>query len=102
MTRFRDYWDREVELTEERWGHIVKEHPEIEGLREQIGSVLNSPDYIKVSLRDKQVWLYYKYEEILYNGKHLLVVVKMGKRSFVVTCYITDKIKEGDTIWQRT
>lgn len=102
MTKFRDGWGTEIELTEERWKHIVKEHPEIEGLSEQIGNVLNSPDYIKRSLRDENVWLYYKYEEMLYNGKYLLVVVKRGQRAFVVTCYVTDKIKQGDTIWQKT
>ncbi len=102
MAKFIDYWDTEVELTEERWEHIVKEHPEIEALREQIGMVLIGPDYVKRSLRDKDVWLYYKYEEMLYNGKYLLVVVKRGQRSFVVTCYVTDKIKQGDTIWRKT
>ncbi len=99
--RYRDAFGGIIELTEERWKHITKEHPEVRPYRSQIQEVLERPDYVKRSKRDSTVLLYYRFYEGSFNGKYLLVVVKKEKRPFVLTYYITDVIKRGETVWQR-
>jgi hypothetical protein len=97
----KDIFENQIELTDERWLHIVREHPELKPYKEKIGEVLSSPDYVKKSRRDKEVLLYYKYYSDIYKGKYILAAVKKGLRSFVITCYITDIIKKGVTIWEK-
>ena len=69
----------------------------------EIDSVLLSPDFVKKSKRDKNVLLYYKNFTKIMGGKYLLVVVKKSViRNFIITVYITDKIKEGDVVWKKS
>jgi len=37
------------------------------------------------------------------NGKYLCVVTKRlaGKAGFIMTAYVTEKIKEGQTVWKK-
>lgn len=42
-----DKLGNQVELTEERWNHIVKEHSEMLQFKDKIANVLYEPDYIK-------------------------------------------------------
>ena len=97
-----DVFSQPVELTEERWQHIVTEHPEVLEHREKFLTVLSDPDYVKQSKRDEQVILYYRcFAEIL-GGKYLLVAVKKGLgRSFVLTGYVTRSVMKGKTLWAR-
>jgi hypothetical protein len=53
------------------------------------------------SKRDDKVELFYKFESDLYRGKFLLVVVKEDARCFLLTAYLTDAIKKGETIYER-
>lgn len=96
-----DIFKDEIELTEERWQHISKEHPEVVQYKERIHETLYLPDYVKQSKRDAEVLLYYKFYGDIFEGKHFLVAVKKGLRSFVLTCYITDIIKKGETLWEK-
>ncbi len=96
-----DKFGNSIELTEERWNHIVKEHPEILSFKDRIADVLKEPDYIKRSGRDADVLIYYKFYDDILEGKYLLVVVKKDIRSFVLTGYITDAIKKGETLWEK-
>src|SRR4030067_845191 len=54
------------ELTDERWTHIIKEHPEVEQYKERIQEVLLLPDYVKKSKRDAEVLLYYKFYDDIF------------------------------------
>jgi hypothetical protein len=98
---YKDFFEDTIELTDERWQHIIKEHPEVKPYKERIIEVLLKPDYVKRSTRDSEVLLYYKFYGDIFLGKPMLVVVKKGLRSFVLTCYITDVIKKGVTLWER-
>lgn len=92
-----------VELTEERWQHIVIEHPEVIDHKEKIPIVLADPDYVKRSKRDEHVILYYRYFADIFDGKYLLVAVKKDLlRSFVVTGYVTRSVMQGETLWERS
>jgi hypothetical protein len=99
--KYTEKFSGTVELTEERWSHIIKEHPEVLPFKDRIEVVLKEPDYIKRSSRDANVLMYYKFYDDIFNGNYLLVVVKEAIRSFVLTCYITDGIRKGETLWEK-
>ena len=37
----------------------------------------------------------------IYEGKYLLAVADIRNKKLLLTCYITDRIKQGDTIWKK-
>lgn len=98
-----DIFSQAVELTEERWQHIVTEHPIMVTYRDKIPTTLLDPDYIKRSKRDEHVTLYYRYFADILDGKYLLSVVKKGlPRSFILTGYVTRSVMKGETLWERS
>lgn len=101
MLKVRDFFQREIHLSQRQWKHIIDEHPEVENYFDEISNVLQEPDYIKRSKSDPTVWLYYHYYSEIYSGKYLLVVVKHALQSFMITFYVTDRIKTGETLWQK-
>lgn len=72
---YEDIFSDSIELTNERWSHIIKEHPEVSLYRERINAVLSGPDYVKRSSRDTEVLLYYKFFADILEGKYMLVAV---------------------------
>lgn len=84
-----------VELTNERKSHILTAHPELKNYFEKFIDVLKNPDEIRISKIDKKVLLFYKYFATIQGGKYLSITVKIDKRNFVLTAYITDKIRAG-------
>ncbi len=66
-----------VRVTDERLAHIL-EHPEMAGMEEAIEATLRVGD------------------------RYLCVVVKVaGDDAFVLTAYLTDRIKKGVALWPR-
>ena len=56
-------------------------------------SALENPNEIRVSRKDAKVYLFYR----KLNGKYCCVVTKhLNGDGFIVTAYITDRIKIGD------
>lgn len=98
----KDIFGNEIALTEERWEHILATHPEIRPYKDRLAAVLESPDIVKKSRRDENIFMYYKWCDDMLSGKYLLVVVKYSDRNFVVTAYITDRIKEGEVVWKKS
>ncbi len=64
-------------------------------------ATLKNPEFIRQSRVDKNIYLFYR--EILYNNKnyHMCVVANRNK-GFIITAYITDRIKEGVQIWKKS
>ena len=58
---YKDFFGDEVNLPNERWDHIIKEHPAVALHKDKIGEVLNDPAHVKRSSRDSDVLLYYRY-----------------------------------------
>ena len=73
------------------------------GFEARIEETLGRPEQVVQSLGDDQVRLYYRYYPATpVSAKFLCVVVKTGRNdSFVVTAYLTDKVKRGETLWPR-
>ncbi len=103
MQDFNNYQNQSIRLTAERLAHIL-EHPEMNGLEAEIGIVLRKPQIVRQSRTDEQVQLYYRYYELTKVGeKWLCVVVKqLTDDAFVITAYLTDKVKQGVELWPST
>ncbi|WP_204138492.1 DUF4258 domain-containing protein [Halomicronema sp. CCY15110] len=100
MQRFVDYQGRQIRLTDERLTHILQ-HPEMVNMEAAIPAVLLHPAVVRQSRTDQTVSLYYLYQRAtLVGDKWLCVVVKyLEADAFVITAYLTDKLKPGAQIW---
>ena len=87
-----------VHTTSEYWQKLLIKHPELEGKLSDVQKTLLEPTEIRKSKRDELIFLFYS-EDV----KHWLCVVtkKIKLEGFLVTAYITDKIKEGEIVWQK-
>ncbi len=102
MRVYIDYQGNRVRLTEERLAHIL-EHPEMRGMETRIPDTLSTPVQVVESLSDVQARLYYRfYVGTRIGNRYLCVVVKVLETdAFVVTAYLTDKVKKGRQLWPR-
>ncbi len=85
-----------VELTSERRKHIISKHPEVKSHIKRISQVLASPNDIRISKIDEKALLFYKYFATIKGGKYINVTVKINQRNFILTAYITDRIRAGE------
>ena len=100
MREYRDYQGLHIRLTDERFAHIL-DHPEMVDMEGRIADTLSSPKQVVESLSDAEARLYYRfYVGTRVGDKYLCVVVKVQSAdAFVVTAYLTDKVKKGNLIW---
>ena len=86
--------NKRIRVTKEYWGKIVEtKHRIMKGKEEMVKATLEYPDQIRKSKKDLDVYLYYK----KINGNHNCVVAKhLDGDGFIITTYITDRIKAGD------
>lgn len=98
--RLRDHEGLVVRLSPERLAHIL-EHPEMMDLEQAIGETLQRPDTVMHSLSDSEVRLYYRfYTGTRVGDKLLCIVVKVaGDDAYILTAYLTDKVKRGVVLW---
>ena len=88
----------EVRITAQYWQYLITiKHPIMKGREEIIKSVLQMPDEIRQSKIDTNVFLYYKRLDKLY----CVVVKHADVEGFIITAYITDKVKEGVLVWTK-
>lgn len=88
-----DSFGNEVYLTEERWQHIVDEHPEMEGWQRQVLDTVRLGRRFQDSIRP-HVFLYYRdLLDLPAGNTAIVVVVHFGFRpdgspnNFVLTAY---------------
>jgi len=98
---YEDVFGRHLRLDVEHRRHILSQHPEVRPYLHRIGDVFRSPEWVKRSRRDAHVHLYYRFYADLFGGKYLLAVAKMVPRPHVLTCYVTDTVKQGELLWPR-
>ncbi|MCK4428953.1 MAG: DUF4258 domain-containing protein [Candidatus Aenigmarchaeota archaeon] len=90
-----------VSVTNEYWDYITTiKHPHIRSKENEIINTLKNPEIIRQSKRDKNVYLFYR-KTIYYSKQYYLCVIINKEKGFVITAYITDKIKEGEEIWKK-
>lgn len=99
---FTDYAGRAVRLTDERRAHLLQ-HPEMAELEPILPEAIATPDVVVRSSTDDTVLLYYRQAVTASFGDNLLCVVikHLPEDAFVITAYLTDKIKTGDILWTK-
>jgi hypothetical protein len=100
MKLLHDFKGTAIRLTDERLAHIL-EHPEMATMEAAIEETLLYPERVVQSFSDPQAHLYYRlYFRTIVGSKFLCVVVKtLETDAFVLTAYLTDRIKRGVTLW---
>ena len=73
----------------------------MEGLAAAVAETLARPEHVVQSMSDDQAHLYYRYyQETRVGDKWLCVVVKVqGTDTFILTAYLTDRMKKGTALW---
>lgn len=83
-----------IRLTEERWIHITSSHPEMAFLLEEVLDTISNPEIIfKGDFGE-----FISVKKI--NDKYLVVPYKDEKDGFIITAYITKKLREREVIWE--
>ena len=102
MKIIRDCFGHEVRLTDERLAHILQ-HVELTDMESDVERVLQTPTEVRISRSDEGVRLFYEfYAQTRAGGKWLCVVVKyLNEDAFVITAYLTDTLKPGETVWPK-
>lgn len=95
----REKMGRLIRTTRSHWDLIsMLKHPEIEGKESEVKQCLSNPVEIRKSSEDPDVYLYYA----SYMTYYICVVARhLNGDGFIITAYITDKIKEGESVWKR-
>lgn len=73
-------------------------------LEPAIEETLARPQYVVQSASDEQARLYYRfYMGTMVGNKYLCVVGKvLPGDAFVLTAYLTDKVKKGELLWPKS
>jgi hypothetical protein len=75
---------------------ILRKHAEVTGKESEVQQCLQQPKMVRRSTQDPDVYLF----NLSVPPYHLTVVVKrLDGEGFIITSYLTDRIKEGETIW---
>ena len=84
-------------------GTIVAEHPEMHEAMRIIQETLSGPSFVAMSRSNPDAMLYYRwYTRTPVGDKFACVVVKgLSSDPFVLTSYLTDRVKEGDIVWPK-
>jgi hypothetical protein len=101
VARWTDYQGRTVELTDERWQHILQGHSEMADRLANIGVTVGTP---MLAVRDRRV----RRAELLYGapvGRLRVVVVVIYRPTVdgwvgeVWTAHLTPRVQEGEQLW---
>ena len=87
-----------IRTTREYWKRIITtKHPSISKHEDDVKEALKDPDEIRRSKQDPRVYLYYK----SIGRINICVVVDHidSKEGYIITSYLTDRIKEGGQIY---
>ena len=89
-----------VRTTASYWELITTvKHPAMKGKLEEVRQTLLSPDEIRLSKSDEQVYLFYRQDG---TKRWVCAVTKrLDTIGFLITAYRTSAIKEGNVLWQK-
>ncbi len=89
-----------VRVSQSYWDVIIRyKHPVMKNREAEVKKVLNNPDEVRRSRKDKDVYLFYKKEK---EKRWICAVAKRLKHEgFLITTYPTDTVKEGEIIWTK-
>mgnify|MGYP001564535690 CR=1 FL=1 len=84
---------KKIRVTKNYWNKIIEtKHSLMKGKEALVKETLKKSAQIRISNKDASVYLYYK----KINGDYSCVVAKhLNGEGFIITTYITDRIKAG-------
>lgn len=91
-----------IRLSQERWDHIIRRHPEIDGQKDKMLETISTPDAI-LSGDFGECLAVRLYPKTPLTRKHLVVVYKetSKKDGFILTAYFTTEPSKGrKAIWK--
>jgi len=89
-----------VRVTRAYWELIVTvKHPVMAGREHDVQEVLKTPDEIRLSRSDPNVYLFYKSESM--KRWVCAVAKRLNGDGFLITTYPTDAVKEGERLWPK-
>ena len=90
---------KKIRMTQQHWMIISgRKHLEMKGREKEVEETLQKAELVRRSIGDPTVCLYYKKGIKYYQ---VVVVKHHNGEGFVITAYLTDKIKKGDNLWSR-
>lgn len=90
-----------VTATRDRWREIVRfKHPALAGKEIEVEKCFNAPEFVRASTKDVNVHLYYRKLDINYICA-VTAVDSSTNSGFLVTSYLTTRIKQGDELWKK-
>lgn len=98
------YLNTTVDLTEERYQHILENHPgTLPDYLAQLADTLQDPDLIRSSQRDPNALLFSRWFETIRTGRYLIVVVinPLPLHPWIITVYTARKLTGGPVIWTK-
>lgn len=100
MATLRDYRGVGIRLTDERLAHLRETHPEMRANEAGIALTLAAPEKVVQSVSDARARLYYREFDVPGLGSKLVCVLVIATDSpFVLTAYVTDRVKKGAVLW---
>ena len=85
---------KKIRVTKNYWNKIIEtKHRLMKGKEYLAKSALENPEQIRRSRKDQNVYLYYRKIGKNYN---CVVVRHLNGDGFIITTYITDRIKAGE------
>ncbi|MEA2074365.1 MAG: DUF4258 domain-containing protein [Euryarchaeota archaeon] len=92
--------DKRIRITKNYWDVISsKKHPSVANMMNEARLALIDPFEVRGSRQDPNVILYYR----KLNNKFICTVVKhLNREGFIITVYLTYKIKRGEVLWKKS
>jgi hypothetical protein len=86
-----DPWGDRIALTDERWQHILNEHPDMKDHQGELRETIRQPNFV---FQDEDVAeKHYFYR--LFGGRYLLAVIIKTAASFIVTAHFVRLPQKG-------
>ena len=91
MEQVTDRWGNRITLTNERWRHIVEWHPELEGFQEEVFDTIRKGRRRQDPIDQQKYKYIYPVQGLPFGLTHIVVVVRIAVRKFVLTAYGIEK-----------
>lgn len=93
-----------IRLTDERWGHIERRHPEMAGVRERVLETVAEPDVVYQG-DEGALLAVRRYPKTPLSAKFLVAVYRELSTAdgFIVTAYFTNRpARDREVVWKRS
>jgi len=78
---FKDKYGNQIYITDERWDHIYKRHPEIKGFEEDVIKTIRT-GHRKELVLEPNVFRYSKlFVDLPFNHSQIIVIVKFSQKT---------------------